>query len=306
MPYQSSPYRPSAGPLPPKYERRKPAGFAIVIGMIGLMLVSSAVLMLANDNSSIESMTRVLTLWIGGVCLALGAVITVLGLMGRRSGGLIPLAWTAAFVAVCILGVNVAYSYTVDAMQSEGGTLVNVHGVTKYGVTDQQIARLQQGVRFVGTNYGDDRVSIDLTRDGVPGISPHKVTDVDGKVRQSTCPVGDLRISAYRARVILTLPQGCSFAFGKRSDGYRLVGSIGGRYTITRNQWGYDFLRLDNTFSGRSGEKPACDGGASNLDYSTIPEGGPELIINVPYTIEGKVAVRYVDDSGGCSSDDAL
>ena len=69
---------------------------------------------------------------------------------------------------------------------------------------------------------------------------------------------------------------------------------------------GYDFLRLDNTFSGRSGEKPACDGGASNLDYSTIPEGGPELIINVPYTIEGKVAVRYVDDSGGCSSDDAL
>ena len=40
--------------------------------------------------------------------------------------------------------------------------------------------------------------------------------------------------------------------------------------------------------------------------YSTIPEGGPELIINVPYTIEGKVAVRYVDDSGGCSSDDAL
>ena len=306
MPYQSSPYRPSAGPLPPKYERRKPAGFAIVIGMIGLMLVSSAVLMLANDNSSIESMTRVLTLWIGGVCLALGAVITVLGLMGRRSGGLIPLAWTAAFVAVCVLGVNVAYSYTVDAMQSEGGTLVNVHGVTKYGATDQQIARLQQGVRFVGTNYGDDRVSIDLTRDGVPGISPHKVTDVDGKVRQSTCPVGDLRISAYRARVILTLPQGCSFAFGKRSDGYRLVGSIGGRYTITRNQWGYDFLRLDNTFSGRSGEKPACDGGASNLDYSTIPEGGPELIINVPYAIEGKVAVRYVDDSGGCSSDDAL
>ena len=83
------------------------------------------------------------------------------------------------------------------------------------------IGRLQQGVRFVGTNYGDDRVSIDLTRDGVPGISPHKVTDVDGKVRQSTCPVGDLRISAYRARVILTLPQGCSFAFGKRSDGYR-------------------------------------------------------------------------------------
>ena len=79
----------------------------------------------------------------------------------------------------------------------------------------------------------------------------------------------------YRARVILTLPQGCSFAFGKRSDGYRLVGSIGGRYTITRNQWGYDFLRLDNTFSGRSGEKPACDGGASNLDYSTIPEAGP-------------------------------
>lgn len=306
MPYQSSPYRPSAGPLPPKYERRKPAGFAIVIGMIGLILVSSAVLMLANDNSSIESMTRVLTLWIGGVCLALGAVITVLGLMGRRSGGLIPLAWTAAFVAVCVLGVNVAYSYTVDAMQSEGGTLVNVHGVTKYGTTDQQIARLQQGVRFVGTNYGDDRVSIDLTRDGVPGISPHKVTDVDGKVRQSTCPVGDLRISAYRARVILTLPQGCSFAFGKRSDGYRLVGSIGGRYTITRNQWGYDFLRLDNTFSGRSGEKPVCDGGASNLDYSTIPEGGPELIINVPYTIEGKVAVRYVDDSGGCSSDDAL
>ena len=75
---------------------------------------------------------------------------------------------------------------------------------------------------------------------------------------------------------------------------------------ITRNQWGYDFLRLDNTFSGRSGEKPACDGGASNLDYSTIPEGGPELIISVPYTIEGKVAVRYVDDSGGCSSDDAL
>ena len=303
---QSSPYRPSAEPLPPKYERRKPAGFAIVIGMIGLILVSSAVLMLANDNSSIESMTRVLTLWIGGVCLALGAVITVLGLMGRRSGGLIPLAWTAAFVAVCVLGVNVAYSYTVDAMQSEGGTLVNVHGVTKYGTTDQQIARLQQGVRFVGTNYGDDRVSIDLTRDGVPGISPHKVTDVDGKVRQSTCPVGDLRISAYRARVILTLPQGCSFAFGERSDGYRLVGSIGGRYTITRNQWGYDFLRLDNTFSGRSGEKPACDGGASNLDYSTIPEGGPELIISVPYTIEGKVAVRYVDDSGGCSSDDAL
>ena len=62
--------------------------------------------------------------------------------------------------------------------------------------------------------------------------------------------------------------------------------------------------RLSIVTAGRSGA--ACDGGASNLDYSTIPEGGPELIINVPYTIEGKVAVRYVDDSGGCSSDDAL
>ena len=56
--------------------------------------------MVRNRSKAVASPVSYTHLCCGGICLGIGVVIVGLGCMGRRTGGLHPLAWCAAFMAV--------------------------------------------------------------------------------------------------------------------------------------------------------------------------------------------------------------
>lgn len=305
----TSPYR-SAKPPKPLVERRKSAGFALTIVMLGLILVSIAGAMMVTGvytDSSIESIIRVATIWIAGVCLTLGLTIVILGLCGRRSGGLIPIAWLAAITAVGILGANVAYGYVYNEFQNSGATVVGVEKTMRYGKSAREMQALRDGVRFEGQYFSQGMVEIDMT--DAMWSSPHSVRLSDDSETTTSCPTGEVTISAYRSRVYLTLPEGCTFGFGRGFPGSWQSGmnSVGSQYSVSSGIWDFTFdvapliyMYDDDGFYGSYGgsrNSMDCDNGSTNWGSSSdyvMPMNGPELIVNVPYTIQGRVSVRYV------------
>ncbi|MBT1181567.1 PspC domain-containing protein [Bifidobacterium sp. CP2] len=102
-------------PHRPRTARRKPAGPMLVLLVLGLTMISGAGLYLyLHERYGSPSVTTAVTaamVWIGAVCVAMGLLLVVLGVMGRRSGGLVPLALIAGFVAVCMMIATGSMSY---------------------------------------------------------------------------------------------------------------------------------------------------------------------------------------------------
>ncbi|RSX52801.1 phage-shock protein [Bifidobacterium goeldii] len=308
-PSMTSPYRAPKPRGTVRVARRKPAGFVLTSIMFGLMLVSAAIAVLTMPDLSIETIIRVSTFWIVGVCVVLGITLVILGVKGRRAGGLHPLVWLTAILAVCVLGTNVTYTVvTRDAWQTDGVWWA-VSGSTSYGATeDQRNVLRNRGVKFDGKDYDQSLVHINMTDD--LWSEPHSVSLNDGTTMNSSCPTGEVTISTYKARVIITLPEGCTFGF---SDGHNRnawsggINAIGSRYAMVdglRNTViGWDFDMPDSDFSADT-DSDFCSNGSADWirdSYNTMPADGPELIINVPYAIQGKVAVRYqTPDRGAC------
>lgn len=305
----TSPYRAPKSRGTVKVARRKPAGFVLTSIMFGLILVSAAIAVLTMPDLSIETLIRVSTFWIVGVCVVLGVTLVVLGVKGRRAGGLHPLVWLTAILAVCVLGTNVTYTVvTRDAWQTDGVWWA-VPNSMSYGSTEDQYNVLRnRGVKFDGKDYDQSLVRINMT-DNL-WSEPHTVSLNDGTTMNSFCPTGEVTISTYKARVIITVPEGCTFAF---SDGHNRnawsggINAIGSRYAMVdglRNTIiGWDFDMPNSDFSADT-DSDFCSNGSADWirdSYNTMPVDGPELIINVPYAIQGKVAVRYqTPDRGTC------
>ena len=207
----------------PRRARRRPAGPLIVALSFGAALISVAGV-LAFGGDDLESLTRACTYWIGGVCVALGLLITVLGMRGRRAGGLIPLAWIAAFVAVTVMAFNLAYSYVTvrfhDIVRSYQIVDVAAMKSRTWRIDDATLQSLGSGVWLRGADYDRDAVTLDLT--GFADGPSHTVTLGDGTTIQSSCPVGQIDLAVSDARVTVLLPQGCSYAFGDTADGYMM------------------------------------------------------------------------------------
>lgn len=114
------PFPPAPAPAPaPRRVRRKPAGPFIVLLVMGLTLVSGAAVFLGVEHNladyhtgeSVINAVTMTTVWICAVCVAMGVLLVVLGAMGRRSGGLIPLALIAGFTACCMILSTGAVGY---------------------------------------------------------------------------------------------------------------------------------------------------------------------------------------------------
>lgn len=231
----TAPHAAAAAPPRPRIVRRRPAGFVLVLAVIGLIMVSgaAAVLDVLRADVTLTHQVRGLLVWSAGVCLALGLIVTVLGCMGRRAGGLIPVGLVAAAVTVCVVAASGVLSYSwrrYDALAA-GMERVAVGDYLTIGSTPDQMARLIGGVSFDGRDdpwivelhdgdgyyysatYGRDNssdVNIDLTgyeRDN----GTHDVTLNDGTTRPSGCPTGTIRLAARFTDVTVTLPDGCSY-----------------------------------------------------------------------------------------------
>lgn len=234
-------------PLPPRKERRKSAGPLLVLVMFGLALIACAVCAWCvmthgiHDGLQPEYILRASAVCLGAVCLVTGLVIVVLGCLGRRTGGLHPLAWLSMFM-VCVIAVGmVGYSvFDYRMIQIEQSySRVKVDGTVTMGSTAGEMRKYERGMAVYGNSYATDVLHIDLSRYAKNNGS-HKVKLNDGTYGTSSCPAGTLNLVVVNAQVVLTLPDGCWWSFGNMA--------VDGSYTIT------DFVGGPNQISFRNGE----------------------------------------------------
>lgn len=234
-------------PLPPRRGRRKPAGPLLVLAMFGLALIACAACVWCvmtygmHDGLQPEYILRASAVCLGAVCLATGLVIVVLGCLGRRTGGLHPLAWLSMFMVCVVIVGMVGYSVfdyrMIQVKQSY--SRVTVDGTVTMGSTAGEMRKYERGMAVYGNSYATDVLHIDLSQYAKNNGS-HKVKLNDGTYGTSSCPAGALNLVVVNAQVVLTLPDGCWWSFENMA--------VDGSYTIT------DFVGGPNQISFRNGE----------------------------------------------------
>ena len=237
----TAPAAPLAAVTPkPKRARRKPAGPLLVLVTLGLALLAIAgtgwyASIMTVDYDYAMRLLRLITLCCGGICLGVGVVIVVLGCVGRRTGGLHPLAWCAAFMAMMmIFCTGMVTLESRDWMIPDDYRRAKVNGtVTWSDTSDAQMKRYERGLVVVGKDYANDLLNIDLS--GYPAShGKHKVRLNDGTYGESSCPTGTLNLVAVNVRVAVTLPDGCQWSMGNQNSGYYTVSDyVGGPDGIT-------------------------------------------------------------------------
>ncbi|WP_240541166.1 PspC domain-containing protein [Bifidobacterium colobi] len=317
---------PAAAPVVPQTphqsKRRKPAGPIVVLSILGISCISFAALMgwVWFNDLGIESIVRWGTVWISALCVLMGLVVVVLGMKGRRTGGLIPLGLIAGFCAVCMIMVCSTYSaywyhYTLADRQNtlrnieltQNADSENTFGMNEVqkgrtlvaDSSDRTFGKLEQGVVFTGDSYDHSKAILDLSAWG-DTHAPHQVKTYNGKTITSNCPVGTIKVAARSAQVHIILPDGCTYGFGEGQYGY-MVGptSVGGKYALVYDTSGSFNFSLDG-----SSPFPSAPIGGKHYEWmgnqpDLMPESGPELLIAVPYTVEGRVNVVYASDWEG-------
>ena len=282
-----------ATPQPPQYARRKPAGFLIVSLAFGAVLISVAWFMLGffTVGGDLESLLQTSLRWSAVVLGLLGLVIIALGMVGRRSGGLIPLALLSAGVTIAILSVSAGYSYIYADMNRVNASYTKVVVPTsrQFGSSDEDMDMYAAGVAFTGSGIDGGQAHIDLS-DYAQGRSPHELELTDGSVTESNCPTGVLAMTVYNTSVLITLPEGCSFRY------------VGDQYIST----GQNRSKIGGSYSASIGGMTI---GMDDFDGMTyLPEReytvdgerawamSPELEIKASHVIQGQIQVEYADE----------
>ncbi|WP_137655711.1 PspC domain-containing protein [Bifidobacterium moukalabense] len=223
----------------PRYGRRKPAGPFLVLLTLGLALLTAAGLCWyctsygsGMSQNAVADKLQMTTLVAGGFCLLMGVIIIILGCMGRRTGGLHPLTWLAAAMAVIMVLCTGTYSICwYGFRQNDTYRTVALEGTKVMGSSAAQMKRYREGISVVGNDYDSDVLHIDLSQYGKTNGS-HKVKLNDGTMGDSTCPTGTINMTVSSAQVVVTLPDGCWWAFGGNGDedygGYSIQDFVGG------------------------------------------------------------------------------
>ena len=174
-PMMTSPYRAPQPAPKPRVARRKPAGPLLVLIVTGLIFLSFACMLFswADTRADLETLLGGGMIWIGGVCVAIGLIIVILGCIGRRTGGLHPFVWLAAFLAVTLAFGGLVYSVMFQRMMrtrteyayADGSGMdpyIQVHGFDAIGSDKATMQRLEDGLWMEGDNI-NDVLHIDLS-----------------------------------------------------------------------------------------------------------------------------------------------
>ena len=315
-PMMTSPYRAPQQPPKPRVARRKPAGPLLVLIVTGLIFLSFACMMFSwsGSQADLETLLGGGLAWIGGVCAAIGLIIVILGCIGRRTGGLHPFAWLAAFLAVVLAFGGLAYSVLFQRMMqtraeyayADGSGLdpdIQVHGFDVIGSDKATMQRLEDGLWMEGDSI-DDVLHIDLS-DYAEDNGSHEVTLNNGATATSSCPTGTIRVMPYRTSVVVTIPDGCSWRFvagGRTWDGND---SMGGLWSASTSPWNSVGVYLPGRMDGRwtgvfTASPPWLDADYDGEPlywpydaYNPKAVAEPELIISVDAAVMGQVVVQY-------------
>lgn len=345
-PSQTAPQPRAQASAKPRRVRRRPAGPLIVLLALGLTLLSGAAAMFMTgfglNSLDVLDQVNLLTLWISAVCVAMGLLLVVLGMRGRRAGGMIPVALCAGFLACCLIlasGITAYTTYRVEhnhsnyhavtlgegdhpGSENENG-MVALQGrlayATSEGANDYRDAgfdtdvnywvsdsspetydALKTGVEFNGLDYDESVANVDLSGFG---RWDHSATDVSNY--NGGCPAGQIHLSVNDARVYVTLPDGCPYAFGGYYSAYYYgMSALGGRNTVIADNYeAVSFMSSDDAYEsadvGRSYDSSNYEwvdsGWLSNLKASD--EEHNLLLIDFRSGVSGKVTVRYASEA---------
>lgn len=247
---------PAAAPVP-RRARRKPAGPFLVLLVIGITLISGAGVAWNVDGAyfgggmGIVTTVTAMTIWIGAVCVAMGVLLIILGAIGRRAGGLIPLALVAGFTACCMILATASIGYVNRDMNTsrDGYAEVSLSALTGDHESENANGTISLQARIdknSTVDYFSEPYGIDS------GVNPNM-----------TYWVSDSSPQTFRR-----LEQGVHF----RGDDYDM--SIANIDLSKYANWGYDGEQANKYKSG-------CPAGQINLSvdnahvYVTLPDGCP-------------------------------
>ena len=315
-PMMTSPYRAPQPAPKPRVARRKPAGPLLVLIVTGLIFLSFACMLFswADTRADLETLLGGGMIWIGGVCVAIGLIIVILGCIGRRTGGLHPFVWLAAFLAVTLAFGGLAYSVMFQRMMrtrteyayaDDSGTdpYIQVHGFDAIGSDKATMQRLEDGLWMEGDNI-NDVLHIDLSNYAEDNGS-HEVTLNDGTTATSSCPAGTIRVMPYRASVVVTIPDGCSWQLTGDSFWYDGNDSFGSLWAAATSPWNMVGIYLPSTVNGQWLGATTTSAPWLDADYDGEPlywpfdqgnpkaVASPELLIDVDAAVMGQVVVQY-------------
>ncbi|AFU71861.1 PspC domain-containing protein [Bifidobacterium asteroides] len=281
--------------VPPRL-RRRPAGPVLVSLLSGLILVSGAGVwwMATNPYRGLNAALAYALIWAGCVTLALGVVILILGLMGRRSGGLTPIALMASLVVLilatgsAIPGIEQTQNRRILADYATVQVNGNNYG-RSLGASSADMRRYRRGIALVGDPQDQGSAVIDLTGyEREHGT--HRVQIMDDAVSTvSGCPTGTVRLAVAYADVRLLIPKGCSLSYREHADLYRVLGS-GAADWITETEQG-NRMWWGNTSSSAARRNWEEALRASKEDQWHMPDD-PELIVEANLMDGARVTVQ--------------
>ena len=315
-PMMTSPYRAPQPAPKPRVARRKPAGPLLVLIVTGLIFLSFACMLFswADTRADLETLLGGGMIWIGGVCVAIGLIIVILGCIGRRTGGLHPFVWLAAFLAVTLAFGGLAYSVMFQRMMrtrteyayADGSGMdpdIQVHGFDAIGSDKATMQRLEDGLWMEGDNI-NDVLHIDLS-DYAEDNGSHEVTLNDGTTATSSCPAGTIQVMPYRTSVVVTIPDGCSWQLTGDSFWYDGNDSFGSLWAAATSPWNMVGIYLPSTVNGQWLGATTTSAPWLDADYDGEPlywpfdqgnpkaVASPELLIDVDAAVMGQVVVQY-------------
>lgn len=233
-----------ATPREPRRARRKGAGPMVVLLFFGLILASAGILAIVlDDRTTFIGEVQPLIIYVGAIVAVLGAIIVVLGCCGRRTGGLHPFVWTLMFLAACFMAVGGAWS-VMDQYKnavSRDYTRIGI-GPDSVGtsLTAKDMDEITKGIAVSGQGMMRSTLDINLS-DYAKANGKHTIELRDGKTKETTCPVGTIPMTVEDARVVITIPDGCSWGFDSSLHN-GTVDSFGNRYSAMTSGDPFDVL----------------------------------------------------------------
>ncbi|PLS31774.1 PspC domain-containing protein [Bifidobacterium margollesii] len=218
--------------VPTVVYRRRPAGPVVVGIASGLILISLAVLVAMVAFGFIPGEVSVLTLiavWTLGITLALGLLTIVLGFMGRKAGGLIPITIVAVIASLCsyaLLPSAHVSGATIDAFNRSSGYSTTLYSQSQTFRTNDWESLVNGGLKAVNSTVLIDLRSWGGSSEG-DGLN-YSYLDYRG------CPTGELDLEAVNSSVTLIVDSGCATGIGDVKQAFSQVAledSNGTRYS---------------------------------------------------------------------------
>ncbi|MBT1177343.1 PspC domain-containing protein [Bifidobacterium callimiconis] len=240
--------------------RRRPAGFLVVGVVCGLMLVSLAGVLLMNaiTQAGPQEMIRSILIWVCASAAVVGIVLVVLGFLGRKSGGLLPIA-VLLFIAVAILAMTgVTYAGTSSADESRNYMVKNVYSNLELGSGDDQMRMYRNGLTLNGEQSGGfSHATINLS----------DVTE---------CPTGTIHLNVEYTQLVVRMPRGCGFLLGNDAMGYPMaVSGLRGLSSNSPLLSRFTFMADGDLSSGQlpAAMAPSTDSDTGSADNSGAVDG---------------------------------